>query len=134
MVYKLTKDIKQDKKTFQFDEDEEGIQHIKESSDTAETIRELNDDTLTKDNFSNIDMKAILHPVELSSIIALDSLVVLKFLPTSTGFITRAKKRLSPSQMGKGREQIVQIAQGMQQQQQGSNFFDKMGGWFKGGQ
>lgn len=110
---------------------DEGITGIAEKSDTAETIRELNDDSVNKDNFSNMDMKAIIHPVEMSAILAFDSLIVLGFLPSKSSYITRAKKRLSPSLNGKGREQIVQIAQGIDAKKQGTSIWDKMGNWFK---
>jgi len=112
---------------------DDGIQHVQESSDLSQTIKEFNEDILGKDKMSSIDMKSRLHPVEISSIIAVDSLVTLNFLPSNTSFITRSKKRLSVSQNGEGRKEVVQIAQGVQQQSNGTNMFEKMGNWFKGG-
>lgn len=112
---------------------DDNIQHIQESSDIAQTIKELNEDKVDKDSFSSIDMKARLLNIEISSIIAVDSLVALDFLPEETSFITRSKKRLSVSQNGQGRGEIVAISQGMQHQKTGTSFFDKMGNMFKGG-
>ena len=111
-----------------------GIQSLQESSDVAQTIKELNDDAIDKDKFSNIDMKTRLVPIEISSIIALDSLVALKLLPLEASFITRSKKRLAVSLNGLGRQEIVQISQGMQDNKSGSSFFDRIGNFFKGGQ
>jgi hypothetical protein len=110
------------------------IQHVQESSDIAQTIKELNDDKIDeKTSFSNIDMKSRLMNIEISSIIALDSLVALDFLPPETSFITRSKKRLAVSQNGLGRTEVVQIAQGMNQNKNGTSFLDRIGNVFRGG-
>ena len=108
-----------------------GIQPIQEISDTSQTIKEMNDDTVS-DNFSAIDMKARLLPIEISSIIAVDSLIALEFLPPEARYITRSKKRLSVSEKGKGREEIVQIAQGMKEQSSGTSMLSRLGGLFGG--
>jgi len=107
------------------------IMPVVESSDIAETIRELNDDSI-QDKFSNIDMKTRLAQIEISSIIALDSLISFDFLPQEVGNITRSKKRLAVSMNGLGRQEIVSISQGMQQVSQGSSMFDKIGSFFGG--
>jgi hypothetical protein len=112
--------------------EDSGIHGISESSDVAQTIKELNDDTVTE-RFTAIDMKSRLASVEVSSIIAVDSLVALTFLPPEVSSITRSKKRLSVSLEGKGRGEIVGIAQGMRQNAEKSSLFDKIGGFFGGG-
>lgn len=112
---------------------EDGIQHIDSVSDIAQTIKELNADVVASDKFSSIDMKSRLRPIEISGIIAVDSLVTLDFLPPEVSFITRSKKRLSVSEDGKGREEVVRISQGQQDQSSGTNMFQKMGNWLKGG-
>jgi hypothetical protein len=79
----------------------------------AETIKELNDDTVEYGTrMSKIDLKARLSMVETSAILAYDTLVELKFIPKDTLFLTRQRKRLSVSEEGKGRTEIVQIVQG----------------------
>ena len=110
-------------------DDLDPITPIKESNDLAETIKELNDDSL-KDKFSNIDMKTRLAQIEISSIIALDSLVALNFLPIEVGDITRSKKRLAVSLNGLGRGEIVSIAQGVHDQQSNRSIMERMGGFF----
>ena len=133
MAYSLVKD---NKIVVESDfNDDKNIQHIQDSSDIAQTIKELNDDKVERDSFSNIDMKTTLMNIEISSIIALDSLVALNFLPQKTSFITRSKKRLAISQTGQfnGREQIVRISQGMQQQKTGNSFMERIGNVFRGG-
>lgn len=128
---RVRENFKEDKKDSKIIEQNKSIQPIVESSDVAMTIRELNDDTHI-DGFSNIDMKTRLANIEISSIIALDSLVAFSFLPKSTGIITRSKKRLSVSLGGMGRDEIVRIANGLSEQKASSSFFEKIGGMFGG--
>jgi hypothetical protein len=132
MGYSLIREKKEQKDSVLYNDSNE-IQHIQEASDVAQTIKELNDDKVEADSFSNIDMKTRLVSIEISSIIALDSLVALDFLPCETSFITRSKKRLSVSLNGLGRGEIVQIAQGMKDQQQGHSFLERIGNVFRGG-
>jgi len=96
-----------------YQQNNSGIQPITESSDMSETIRELNSDDINDEKFSSIDMKTRLESIEISSIIAVDSLVALDFLPEDVSFITRSKKRLAVSLKGAGRNEIVSIAQGI---------------------
>lgn len=109
-----------------------GVQEIHEASDVAETIRELNDDTLSDDKFSSIDLKTRLAEIEIGAIIAVDSLVALDFLPTEVSFITRSKKRLNVSKNGQGRSEVVSIAQGLSEQSQGKSMIDRLGNMFGG--
>jgi len=111
--------------------DDNSIIPIADESDIAGTIRELNDDTII-DKFSNIDMKTRLLQIEISSIIAVDSLIALDFLPQEVGTITRSKKRLAVSLNGLGRSEIVNIANGMQEQKGNKSIFEKIGGFFGG--
>jgi hypothetical protein len=134
MGIKLIQEKRETKNTAVFNNSDDTIQQVPESTDIAQTIKELNDDKVDdKSSFSNIDMKSRLLNIEISSIIALDSLVALDFLPPETSFITRSKKRLSVSQNGEGRKEIVSIAQGMKDQQNGTSVWSKMGNLFKGG-
>jgi len=61
---------------------------------------------------SNIDMRSRLHYSEISSLLAIDTLVAFAFLPHKCLRMTRQKKRLSVSLKGKGREEIVDLVAG----------------------
>lgn len=130
MVFEVVKATRED--TLSREVRESAVIPIKESTEMAETIRELNDDKV-EDKFSAIDMKTRLHQIEISSIIALDSLVAFSFLPSEVSNITRSKKRLAVSLNGLGRSEIVSIAQGMQERKQGRSIFDRIGSLFGGG-
>ncbi len=92
-----------------------GLTNINQSTELGDTLKELNNDTI-EDNantrMSGIDMRARLHPMEISSILALDALVALKIMPVSCLAFSRQKKRLSVSLEGKGRDDIVNIVAG----------------------
>lgn len=89
---------------------------LKESSELGDSLKELNKDELENNsNMSGIDMRARLHEIEISAILALDSLVALSFLPNKCLYFTRQKKRLSASLEGLGRREIVQIVGGKRQ-------------------
>jgi len=118
--------------SYTYSSNDSGIETVQELTDTAQTIKELNDDVVAADKFSSIDMKARLQPIEISAIIALDSLVALDFLPAEASFITRSKKRLSVSERGLGRSEIVQISQGMRDKEQGKSAMDRLSGLFGG--
>lgn len=109
---------------------ETGILNAKEPTELGEVITELNDDKMDpKLRMSAIDMKSNLHPIEVSSILAFDSLVSLEFLPESVSPFTRVKKRLAISQGGKGRQDIVNIVAGKREGEiagSGQNIFQRM--------
>ena len=131
MTFKITGN-KEEASTDPFNAMDTGIENVQELTDTAQTIKELNDDSVSEDKFTAIDMKTRLHPEEISAIIALDSLVALDFLPEEASFITRSKKRLSVSLNGLGRREIVEISQGMRDKEQGKSAFDRIGSLFGG--
>ena len=100
-----------------------GIQPVVQPTELGETLKELNLDTLdTTIRMSGIDMRARLHHIEVSSILALDALVSLGVLPTKCLAFTRQKKRLSVSLDGKGREEIVNIVAGKREQDAKAGF------------
>jgi len=131
MTFKICEN-KKEKTEVLFNAMDTGIENVQELTDTAQTIKELNDDSVSKDKFTAIDMKTRLHVEEISAIIALDSLVALDFLPEEASFITRSKKRLSVSLNGLGRREIVEISQGMRDKEQGKSAFDRIGSLFGG--
>lgn len=97
----------------------QGESIIKEASDLAETLKELNRDDLEENsNFSSIDTRTRLFPLEIAPIIAIDSLVAIGFLPIETLVITRSKKRLAVSRGGEGRKEWVSVAGGQLEKQE----------------
>jgi len=91
-------------------------------SELGDTLKELNRDDLDpQTKMSGIDMRSIIHPLDIVNIAAFDSLIWLDFLPSKCLAITRKMLRLSVSQLGKGREHMVDIATGKRS-------FDAMGG------
>jgi hypothetical protein len=81
-----------------------------EESDIAQAIRNLNDDSINPSTkMSAIDMRANLHPIEIASIVGVDTMVLLQVFPVEMLQLTLQVKRLSPSKHGKGRDQIVKM-------------------------
>lgn len=115
---------------------ENSIVNAKEPSELGEVITELNSDDVTSDlKMSKIDMKSRLHPIEISAILCVDTLVSMEFLPESCLPFTRQKKRLAVSSHGAGRDDIVKIVAGKRELDKdttGQNVFQKMGGFFTG--
>lgn len=87
-----------------------GIVTPRESTEMGDVLENLNLDKI-EDNtrMSGIDLRARLHPIEISSVLAVDSLVALRILPIECLSFSRQKKRLSVSTDGKGRQEIVDI-------------------------
>lgn len=107
---------------------------INQSSELGDSLKELNkDDIDLHSRTSDIDLRSRLHPMEVSSILALDALVAFGVCPTKCLAFTRQKKRLSVSLMGKGRQEIVEIVGGKREQDRdtgGGGFMSKMLGGF----
>lgn len=107
------------------------IQPILQPTETAETIKALNNDDLEKGTrMSGIDLKSRLKEVEISAILAVDACVSLGFLPTKLLSLTRQKKRLSVSLDGKGRQEIVEISHGETAKRESKGFLGKIGAMF----
>lgn len=87
-----------------------------EPSDLRETFKELNADMVDSDNFSSIDTRTRLTASQVPSLVALDLLTQCGVLPFKYNRIGRGVKRLSVSIQGKGRSEMVQIVQGIQEQ------------------
>jgi hypothetical protein len=112
----------------------DNFQHVQESSDMAQTIKELNDDRIDDNGFSKIDMKSRLISDEISAILTIDTLIKMSVFPKDVSFLTLKKERISVSQDGKGRQEIVDISKGIQGQQSGHSILDGIGNIFRGGQ
>ena len=91
----------------------QGIQPIMQPTEIGEGLKELNLDTIEEHTrMTTIDMRAQLHPIEATSVLAMDALVALKVFPSMCLSFTRQKKRLSVSVDGVGRKQIVEVIGG----------------------
>lgn len=114
-----------------------GIQSISQPTELGESLRELNKDDLDLNSrMSDIDMRARLYPIEISSILAMDSLVSLGICPSKALSFTRQKKRLSVSLFGSGRKEIVSVVAGKRELEEkgASSLWDKFKGGFSSGQ
>jgi len=84
-------------------------QDVLQQSELKEVIAELNEDKLSREGMSSIDMKTNLTFLEKAAYHAFDALITMKFLPKSASSISRIGKRLNVSIEGKGRKDIVDI-------------------------
>ena len=103
-----------------------GESEIITPNNDSELIKELNKDELEGEmGMSSIDMKANLHNVEVTALLAFDAIVGLRFLPKNCLPFTRQKKRLSRSVNFKGSQQIVEMITGKKEQdaKMGFNIF-----------
>lgn len=110
------------------------ISDIIQPTELKDAFNEMNKDEIEGDaRMSSIDTRAILHPIEVGNILALDALVSLNTLPKGLLNFTRSKKRLSISQLGKGREQMVDVAVGNREHKENAGGgFGKLLGMGKG--
>ena len=100
-------------------------QDIMQQSELKEVIAELNEDKLSKEGMSPIDMKTNLSAMEKTAYHAFDALITMKFLPKSASSLSRIGKRLNVSISGQGRKDIVDIVG--RNQEQKKSVLDKMG-------
>lgn len=107
---------------------------IQSTTELGDSLKELNkDDIDLTSRTSDIDLRARLHYLEISSILALDALVAFGICPTRCLAFTRQKKRLSVSLMGQGRKEIVDVVAGKRELEtnQGMSFMQKLTSGFK---
>lgn len=134
LVFNAVSPIDVEKEKY-YDEGESGEVNPSEPTELGETLRELNNDKIDpKSNMSEIDMRSRLHGTEIAGILAIDTLVALKFLPTDALSFTRQKKRLAVSLNGEGRKEVVDIAGGKQDrdmQRSGMGIADRIKSMFK---
>lgn len=107
----------------------EGITNITQSTELEGSLKELNQDAINPETrMSAIDMRTRLHPIEISSVLAVDSLVALGVLPQKCLPLSTQKKRLNVSEHGKGRQEMVELVSGKREQDM------KMGGMARMGE
>jgi hypothetical protein len=103
---------------------DQGKVNILETSELGDSLKQLNDDeTDPQTQMSGIDLRTRLGFSEISSILAVDTLVAFKFITPRCLILTKQKKRLVVSLGGKGRKEIVDIVAGKRDQDQKKGIF-----------
>ncbi len=106
----------------------DGVTNINQNTELEGSLKELNADSIDPDTrMSQIDMRTRLHPVEISAVLAVDSLVALGVLPQKCLPLSTQKKRLNVSEMGKGRTEMVELVAGKREMDAKSGTFGKIG-------
>ena len=113
-------------------------QMVVQPTELGETLRDFNKDEVDPDTrMTSIDLKTrIFNTYERNAMMAVDSLVAMKFLPKNCLIITRQAKRLNVSFKGEGRKEIVDIVAGKRDHDQkmaGGGMFDGVKNFFGGG-
>lgn len=104
------------------------IEEKSEIQGAAEVLFEDQFDARTK--LSSIDLRTRLSDSQIPNIAICDEFSKLGVIPDANSF-TRNIKRLNVSIDGKGRQELVQIASGVLQQQQGMGMWDRFKGFFQ---
>lgn len=93
-------------------------QDIVNESDTRGALKEITNDSIDPmTRMSGIDLRGILHPMQVNPLARIDFLVAVGFLPsTSVLHLTRQIKRLSRSIRGVGTQQMVDLAVGKREE------------------
>ena len=86
---------------------------IQQPTELEGSLKELNADDINEETrMSAIDMRTRLHAIEISAVLAVDSLVALGVLPQKCLPLSTQKKRLNVSEEGKGRKEMVELVAG----------------------
>ncbi len=104
-----------------------GTTQIVDESDVKGAMREINlDEKEHNSRMSTIDMRTRLTGAEITGMLQVDFLVDMDFLTNKAGHFTRQAKRLKVSQNGQGRKEMVDIANGIRDQQGQKGYFGKL--------
>lgn len=110
----------------------DGVTNINQNTELEGSLKELNADSINPDTrMSAIDMRTRLHPVEISAVLAVDSLVALGVLPQKCLPLSTQKKRLNVSEMGKGRTEMVELVAGKRESDIKAGTFGRIGDGIK---
>jgi|TARA_Y100000034_G_C6904939_1_gene419615 hypothetical protein len=91
----------------------DSVTNVIQPTELEGSLKELNADIINPDTrMSAIDMRTRLHPIEISAVLAIDSLVALGVLPQKCLPLSTQKKRLNVSELGKGRQEMVELVAG----------------------
>lgn len=111
---------------------DDGVTNITQNTELEGSLKELNADTINPDTrMSQIDMRTRLHPIEISAVLAVDSLVALGVLPQKCLPLSTQKKRLNVSELGKGRTEMVELVAGKREADIKAGTFGRIGDGIK---
>ncbi len=111
---------------------DDGVTNINQNSELEGSLKELNADAINPDTrMSQIDMRSRLHAIEISSVLAVDSLVAFGVLPQKCLMLSTQKKRLNVSEEGKGRQEMVELVAGKTDRDIKMGTMGRMGEGFK---
>lgn len=106
----------------------DGTTNISQNTELEGSLKQLNMDDINPDTrMSAIDMRTRLHPIEISAVLAVDSLVALGVLPQKCLPLSTQKKRLNVSEMGKGRIEMVELVAGKHERDIKAGTFGRIG-------
>ena len=92
---------------------DDSVTNIQQNSELEGSLKELNADAINPDTrMSQIDMRSRLHSIEISAVLAVDTLVAFGVLPQKCLTLSTQKKRLNVSEEGKGRTEMVELVAG----------------------
>ncbi len=112
---------------------EGSITNVTQPTELEGSLKELNADSINEETrMSAIDMRTRLHPIEISAVLAIDSLVALGVLPQRCLPLSTQKKRLNVSESGKGRQEMVELVAGKHERDIKMGGMGKMGEGIKG--
>ncbi len=112
---------------------EGSVTHVTQPTELEGSLKELNADSINENTrMSQIDMRTRLHPIEISAVLAIDSLVALGVLPQRCLPLSTQKKRLNVSEMGKGRQEMVELVAGKHERDIKMGAMGQMGQGIKG--
>lgn len=106
---------------------------IKEGSELGDAIKEQNKD-IVADRLSSMDFGSRIDKLEMSPMVALDSLIGLGVIPVDCGKLNRVKMRKSVSIGGEGRREFVDLVTGKKEQDMKAGFGSKLGNFIGMGQ
>ena len=110
----------------------DGVTNISQNTELEGSLKELNADSINPDTrMSQIDMRTRLHPIEVSAVLALDSLVALGVVPQKCLPLSTQKKRLNVSEDGKGRAEMVELVAGKHERDIKAGTFGRIGDGIK---
>lgn len=106
---------------------------IKEGSELGDAIKEQNKD-IVADRLSSMDFASRIDKLEMSPMIALDTLIGMGVIPIECGKLNRVKMRKSVSIGGEGRKEFVDLVIGKKEQDMKLGMGQKLGNFIGMGQ
>lgn len=109
------------------------IMPIKESTELGDAIKEQNKD-IVSERLSSMDFGSRIDKLEMSPMVALDSLIGMGVIPVECGKLNRVKMRKSVSIQGQGRKEFVDLVTGKKEYDMKAGFGQKLSNFIGLGQ